>query len=424
MQRAVSSFKEAGDLESGPIAAASDGPAARVALPGIEFSTVDTLAGFYSLEASWTALFERAGESHHLFQSYNWLWHWAQHFLPQDDRGFPKLSIVIARDQSQNLVLVMPLVLLRHGPVLKLVWMGEPVSQYGDVLIDRNVDRAALLDAAFAYIGKTSPAGLVHLRKIRSDAAVAPLIKAQASFKSNVLVAPYIDISSATSFDAFEERYAKSARRNRKRQRRRLEDHGAQSLEVADQGLRARDLANQGFDLKIAWLKDKSLISPALSDERTRAFFLDVCEAKSHPAGCAVTVLKSGDQIAALEISVSAKGRTAIHIITYAKEFEKAAAGALLMEDSIRRAIDAKQQVFDLLAPGAEYKYNWTDTDIEVADYAVALSGVGYLYSQVYLNFIRQTGKRFVEHLPPSIRRFAAGIAPLAVFAAQDITSA
>ncbi len=365
---------------------------------------VTTRAGFDALEASWNALFDRAGRSQQLFQSFNWLWHWANHFLPQDGSPGPKLAIVTARI-GDRLVMVWPLVSERVGPMTRLTWMGEPVSQYGDVLIDDLPDAGALLQEAWDFVTRTTGAGIIRLRKVRQDAAIAPLLDSVGAKFVNELKAPYLDLTSAPNFSEYEKRYSSGARRNRKRQRRRLEERGAVTLECHTEGATAEALAETAFAFKHAWLHQRGIVSPALSDPRTAQFFADVTRADTHPAGCHVLALMCGGHPVALEIGLRSKGRAAIHIITYDLDFEKTAAGSLLMEDSIRRASDLGDAVFDLLAPGDGYKLEWADDAVIVRDWAAPLTLLGRVYSVLYLGVFRRAVKLGIDALPLGLRR-------------------
>ena len=97
-----------------------------------DISVIRDRAGFDALEVEWTALFERVGRPEQLFQTFEWLSCWADHFLDAAD----SLRIVVGRREGR-LVMVWPLVETR-GPLgfTKLAWMGEPVGQYGDALIE------------------------------------------------------------------------------------------------------------------------------------------------------------------------------------------------------------------------------------------------------------------------------------------------
>lgn len=365
---------------------------------------VTTRAGFDALEEPWNDLFARAGRDTQLFQSFNWLWHWANHFLPVSGEAGPELAIVTAH-VDERLVMVWPLVLERGRGLNRLTWMGEPVSQYGDVLIDDLPDALDLLRAAWGFVTRHTNANVVQMRKVRADAAIAPLLPEMGAVMTAELKAPYLDLASAPSFDEYEKRYSGSARRNRKRQRRRLEERGATAVSWHTHGTEAAALVADTFRLKRAWLLQRGIVSPALTDPRTERFFADATRAETHPAGCHVIKLCSDGRPVAVEIGVRCKGRSAIHIIAYDLDFEKTAAGALLMEDSIRNACEAGMASFDLLAPGDGYKLEWADNAIVVCDWAAPISLRGRIYAAVYLGIIRTALKRGVEAMPVGARR-------------------
>jgi CelD/BcsL family acetyltransferase involved in cellulose biosynthesis len=372
------------------------------------FELVTTQAGFEALEGEWNELFARAGRDIHLFQTFNWLWHWSNHFLPAPGASGPRLSIVTAR-VSDRLVMIWPLVSERVGPIKRLSWMGEPVSQYGDVLIDEIPDKTALLRDAWGFVTRKTGASVLQLRKVRQDSAIAPLLEDKGATIVSELKAPFLDLKSAPTFTEYETRYSSGARRNRKRQRRRLEERGAITLQWLAKGPEAEAMTAEAFKFKFDWLRQRGIVSPALVDPRTAEFFADVTRADIRPAGCHVITLSCGDRPVAFEIGVRCKGRTAIHIIAYDLEFEKTAAGALLMEDSIRRAMDDGMAVYDLLAPGDGYKLEWADDAVIVRDWAIPLSGMGRAYSALHLGS-KSALKRGLDALPVGVRRKLTGL--------------
>lgn len=373
-------------------------------VPHARLELVTTRAGFEALEEPWNALFHRAGRDTHLFQTFNWLWHWTNHFLPPPGEPGAALAIVTAHLQGR-LVMVWPLVAERAGPITRLVWMGEPVSQYGDLLIDDVAEAPALVAAACRFVVRRTGASVLQLRKVRADAAVAPFLAAMHARPFAELAAPYLDLTSAPSFAEYEQRYSSGARRNRKRQRRRLAERGAVALACHAEGAEAAALAVEAFRLKRAWLAERGIVSPALADQRTVRFFADVTRAETRPAGCHVLALTCAERPVALEIGLTCKGRSAIHIIAYDLDYEKTAAGALLMEDSIRRAAEQGVAVFDLLAPGDGYKLEWADASVAVSDWALPCSTAGRLYAALYLGHFRGALKRGLDRLPVGVRR-------------------
>src|SRR5262249_31241053 len=138
--------------------------------PECELALIAERAQFDGLEAEWNALFDRAGRPQNVFQQFGWLWHWANHYADRE----VGLSIVIGR-RNGRLVLVWPLVMTRIAGLKKLSWMGEPVSQYGDVLADSEENAIDLLHSSWAYI-QSLGADIISLRRIRSDGAVSRLL--------------------------------------------------------------------------------------------------------------------------------------------------------------------------------------------------------------------------------------------------------
>ena len=103
------------------------------------------------------------------------------------------LAIVIARSGGR-LVMVLPFAIERTFGLRQLVWMGAPLSQYGDVLIDAGIEAAPALRAAWSFAMKQLKPDLVWLRKVRDDAAVTPLMREIGAAVTQRLEAPYIDL--------------------------------------------------------------------------------------------------------------------------------------------------------------------------------------------------------------------------------------
>jgi CelD/BcsL family acetyltransferase involved in cellulose biosynthesis len=97
----------------------------------VDLQLIAERADFDALENEWNDLFARAGKPPHVFQSFNFCWHWANHYLTPspDDATEIKLSIVTGR-RNGRLIMLWPLVSQRMRGVRQTFWMGEPVSHY------------------------------------------------------------------------------------------------------------------------------------------------------------------------------------------------------------------------------------------------------------------------------------------------------
>jgi CelD/BcsL family acetyltransferase involved in cellulose biosynthesis len=379
-------------------------PAPRRTDAACTFSLASTRAGFDALEAEWNDLFQRSGSGKQVFQTFNWNWHWANHYLGEPTQDTRTLAVVTARRHGR-LVLVWPLVKERSAGLTQLAWMGEPVSQYGDVLIEDGFDTTALLRDAWRFIERELAPDVARLRKVRDDAVIAPFLAEQSALATQRLEAPYLDLASAKDFADYEQRYSPRSRRNRRRLARRFEERGAMSIERHREGDRARELAVRAIALKREWLKDRGLVSPALADPRMVAFFADIAAAETRPVGCEISALSTDGEAAAIEIAVHCKDRTVMHVIVFNLKYEKAGAGVLLLEETIAKSFDGTCAVFDLLAPADGYKLDWADATVGVTDWALPISGKGRLYAKFYLGLARPAVKRAIEALPMTLRR-------------------
>ena len=395
-----------GSLEAAAPSYSSAGPATA-------YATIDTVEGLAALETDWNELFSRAGHSAQIFQQYNWCHHWARHFLPGQRQC--RLAIVTGRENGR-LVTLWPLVMTRRAGLSELSWLGRPVSQYGDVLIEAGPQRQALLRDGWRFITKALKPDFARLVKTRADSTVAPLLAELGARTTQTMSAPYLDLKSEPSWVTFEARYGSKALRNRRRQFRRLEERGPVSFNQYSQGPQAAALAREAVLLKRAWLAAKGLVSPAITNDRTLEFFATVASDTAWPSGVRVFALSCGGEQAAIGIGFVCGDRIAVHIIVYALAYQKAAAGALLLERSMKASLEAGIGVYDMLAPGGGYKTEWTNDGVGVHDFALALSPAGRIYVRGYLEFVRPQLKllatRLGAHrlaLQTAVRRWTLG---------------
>ncbi|MEU9476672.1 GNAT family N-acetyltransferase [Streptomyces sp. NPDC048191] len=119
-------------------------------------------AGFAALAPDWARLYGRCAAATP-FQSHAWLHSWWLSYGRRD-----RLRLLLVRSGGE-LVAVAPLMLVRR-PVPALVPLGGAISDYADVLLDDDRDRAAAaLTEALADAASTA---LLDFREVRPGAAV------------------------------------------------------------------------------------------------------------------------------------------------------------------------------------------------------------------------------------------------------------
>jgi CelD/BcsL family acetyltransferase involved in cellulose biosynthesis len=367
-----------------------------VDLRPVTIAVISQRADFDALEAEWNDLFDRAGRDAQLFQTFNWNWHWANHYLQSARRT---LAIVTVR-QSGRLVMLWPLLIERSGGLKVLRWMGEPVSQYGDVLAENAADTPALMRQAWRFLTEDLGADAIFLRKVRADAVIAPLLAEVGLLQTASAQAPCLDLGDAPDFARYETRYSGKARKNRRRLMRRMSEHGAIEVVRHDGGPGARAAALEAIALKAKWIKTTGRLSAALADQRFAAFFADVADGRGRPAGCRLTVLKTKGETAGIAIDVTSGKHRAAHVIVHDPALDSFSPGTLLLQEWIRGACADGIATFDLLAPAYAYKLDWADRSVAVGDHAQGLTFAGRSYVRVFLGLVRPRLKAAAEALP------------------------
>lgn len=374
------------------------------------FSLVSTRAEFDALKDDWNRLFDRASTSAQLFQSFGWCWHWCNSFLPSDDtgkhgaNGATELAILVGR-RNGELVTVWPLVTERHGGLTHLVWLGAPVSQYGDILIDDLPDAAEIIRAGWQHLLQSRRTDLIWLSKVRADAAIAPLFKQQNGTVTRCEQAPFMDLASAPDFDTYMLRHSARARKKHRAVARKLAAMGKVEFVRQRQTPRAGALALEAIHEKIGQLLERGIVSPALSDPRTQKFFAEAAVDTTNPAGICVFALEINGESAAIDVLVKHKDRVATHIFAYNPKYAKDRVGAHLMELTIEQSLLSGFRYFDMLPPADDYKTRWSDGAIDVIDWAMPLTIKGTLYTHAYLRALRPALKRARDWMPPSVAK-------------------
>jgi CelD/BcsL family acetyltransferase involved in cellulose biosynthesis len=363
------------------------------------FSVITTRAKLDALEAQWNALFQRTGRPHQFFQSFNWLSHWADHYL---DSG-TELAIVTGW-RRDRLVMVWPTVAARVAGIRKIAWMGAPVSPYGDALVEDGPDAPDLLRQGWACLLALSP-DVVNLRGVRGDAVVAPLLAEMDAMPTASFAAPYLDLASAPDFATYRKRYSAKSMSNRRRHLRRLAEVGSIGFEQHQHGAVARELIDCALMLKRAWLQQHGIISQSLHDPRFDRFFGDIVLGQRRPVGARVSAVRCDAKPVAIEISFACKQQVFGHVIAHDMAFEKQGVGVILADYTIGTAHEQGSATFDLLPPANAYKVDLADHAVTVGDWAVPLSRKGDLYTRLWLCRARHWLKSSFGAMPLGLRR-------------------
>lgn len=299
--------------------------------------------------------------------------------------------IVVARRDGRPVV-IFPTVLVNRFGLAVARFLGEPLIQYGDVLCEPGTGKR-YLEAAWRAAADPAVAHAIHLRKVRADARIAPLLKDKAT-ASNHDEAPFLDITRASI-------NAEGEPRKLRHSRRKLTGLGALRLDVT-QGESARGHLRDALALKRRWLAARNLSSSVIGNGDWEEA-LEKLVGHSGGMRLRVAVLKVADRPAAYEVAFTIGNRWYAFIGAIVEEFARHSPGRVQVADTIAYCRANGFVHYDLLAPADDVKRGYCSGAVEVADYACALRPGGYLLSAAAR--LSPAAKALFVRLPAALRK-------------------
>jgi CelD/BcsL family acetyltransferase involved in cellulose biosynthesis len=364
---------------------------------GCDLAIVSNEAGFAALEDPWNDLFRRTARPQQLFQSHSFLRHWMRHYL---EPGM-QLCIVTAR-RGNRLVAVLPLVRQRCLGIDTLRFMGLPVAQFGDLLIEECMEAhlGALLWQAVKGLG----ADLLEARNLRDDAAFCRVISGE-SVLLDRQEAPFADLGQRVDAGGPGPAYSARERSNYRRRMRRLLERGRTSTRREPPGKAASVLATQAIAMKRHWLGRNAIYSPTVRDPRFTSFFRGIAEDPASDVRLHATALERNHRAIGIDLSFDWRGHCFGHVIATDPASEGEGLGQLLVHAVFAAAHERGNAAFELMAPADSYKMQHADGVVSVSSLAFPFTLRGRIFAHAVLRSAVPQGKHLIRALPSWARR-------------------
>ena len=222
----------------------------------------------YPLEEGWRALEQRASGAS-IFQTCDWCRAWIS---AAESAGAPEEVRILTIRAGQDIILIWPFAIRRFGKARILHTLGEPASQYSDVLVCPQYNSTQLIEKAWYYIRSWDDIDVIELRRVREGAALAGLggLEAYRVPGSNA-EAPCVDFSKLEGCDPAGARSSRS-RNSLRRHERHLSQHGAVSFSLIRDVAHQRRAVAEVAMLKRAWMQDKAMVSAGYAHPANAGF--------------------------------------------------------------------------------------------------------------------------------------------------------
>lgn len=343
---------------------------------------------------------ERRSPDATFFQSAEWCRAWIDAAEACGVVETPRIATIW---RGQKLVLLWPLTVRRLSVFRVLHNVGEPATQYGDVLIDRRENRKALLEMAWAEIRSWHDIDAIELRRIRDGTVLAARL-APHRVQGTKASAPLLDFRSLDASGADGQRTSRTHQTLRRLQHQ-LGEHGPVTFELVRRPEEQCLLLDHAFSLTRAWQQQNASVSTGYAHGANHG-----CLQRLAKERCLLAAyLRAGDEIVAVEIGALSQRRYWSLVQSHDLRFSKHAPGRLLLWHLLEHCPELSIDVFDFLAPAHRHKLEWSNAEIAISDYLVPASTRGYL-AVSYLARIRPVLRECYLRLPPGLRRHAGDL--------------
>ena len=356
------------------------------------------------------------------FQTFEWLSCWQRHIGAAS--GVTP-CIVVARDRSDAVVMILPLAVRPAGFVRELVWLGSELCDYNAPLLAADcaarLDRAKFLSLWQETLALVQKNARLHFDLIRLD-KMPETVRGQPNPMLGLPTVLHPSGAYATPLaDSWEAFYAAkrspSTRRRDRTKRNRLGELG----EVAFHTPATASGALAALDVLVAQ-KSAFFARRGIANLFARPGYLDFYRefaAKGCAEGLAhVSELKVGDEVAAVNFALTLGGRYYYVLSSYTDgDMARLGPGAVHLHELMRYAIDKQYTMFDFTIGDERYKLDWCDVVHPLYDHVAVSTGRGALAAAPAL--IVKRLKRRIKQSPLLWAGFSKARAWAGAFAAK-----
>jgi CelD/BcsL family acetyltransferase involved in cellulose biosynthesis len=205
---------------------------------------------------------------------------------------------------------------------------------------------------------------------------------------------PYLAVDG--DWEAFEGRLAGRLLRDLRRRRRRLEDEGVLTFEVADGAAGLEDLLEEGFRVETSGWKAAQQTA-IVSRPETRRFFTEIARWASGRGSLRLAFLRLDGRALAFQLGLEEGGAYYFLKGGYDSEFHRYAPGKLLVHEMLERAFSSGLERFEFLGQPEPWKLEWTnDTRVLliVDAFAPSLQGRAHSATHALYHSLRGIARR------------------------------
>ncbi|NVP54123.1 GNAT family N-acetyltransferase [Rhizobium sp. DBTS2] len=375
----------------------------------LNVSVLTDRAAMEAIADDWRALEQRCEGGLSFFQGYMWCHSWAARFA--GGAGGPRPFVATAWCAGR-LIALWPLMQSGvAGALSRIEALGGTHTQYSNLLMDPDFAGLSetIADKLLAALVDRGDFDVALFEGVPDGSALATMMARANSVATVRNAASLLDLTGFASAEAYVAGLGKLQRRNRNRRRNHLARHGELRFSVVwpDDPAFAPTIQH-ALHLKRRWLTETGRLGLGLSQTGFGDFLAGLEGDRDSLSGACLSVLETGDRIAAVELGFLHGGHYYCYMGAFDWDLRDASPGKVQMEMTVCWLIDNGIATYDLLANPAGYKESWSNRTIGLSTYTIAPSWRGRFYARGWVATARPALKRGLEALAYRVRRLAA----------------
>ena len=354
-----------------------------------------------AIAEDWRALEAACSDRLAYFQTHDWCRGWIETFC-RDGGPCPHVRTVW---RGERLVALWPLMIVESAGIRRLETLGEPHTQYCNVLIADGEDGAGAV-ALLLEEGLGDGCDVAVLRPVPATSPLARYGRDLPPISGYSNESSMLRLSDYGNSEDYWAGLGKLQKRNRNRRRNQLARRlGELSFSMVWPGdPRFSRLVETAVAMKRRWLTETNRLSAGFSMNGYERFLNGLCGDPTALSGACVSVLRAGERIVAVEIGFIHHRHYYAYIGGFDWELRDLSPGKVQMEMTVGWLIDHGIATYDLLPNPADYKASWSNHSVAVTGYAVPLTWKGRFYAASWLPTLRPALKRLWSRVPAAMQ--------------------
>ncbi len=358
----------------------------------------DNLNAITSLQTEWQLLESVCLEDFTYYQSFNWCFEYYKQFADDlTDKHCPIPQVFVLR-KNNTPVMIWPMMRIQSRTGLKILTSAtEPLGQYCNLLFDASSFNEKVGQVVLQVIIENSKSDSISFNNYPVGCLIEKIIGEQGIREKSDLKSAILDMSQYESWEAYNQTLSKGQRKERRRNKNKLETQGTLSYEVYEAGSEEyKSLVTSALRMKTQWLVETGRKQGILADECTNAMFCNPKAVNTGGLNGPLThALYLDKKPIAIEVCMVHANRYYSYLGAIDWDWKEFGLGKMQMAAAQEWAMNQGIKNFDLSHDPSEYKSSWTNTTHKVISCNIPITYKGYVYSKFWKTYLRPKIKSF-----------------------------